>query len=134
MPVAPRRPCPGKGPRRGRCPNLLSRGVPYCDECAPYVKAQVRRYDKARDQGEQRQFLHSTTWRKIREMKLRRDPLCERHLEQGQTVAATTVHHKDGDELNNADENHESMCFGCHEAHEAKLGRRMWKRSSETIG
>ena len=133
MPQAPRRPCPGKGPRQGRCPNLLTRGEYACPECIPFVKAAIRRYDKQRDQGEQRQFLHSTVWRAIREMKLRRDPLCERHLKQGQSVAATMVHHVDGNDLNNSDENHESLCFECHEAHEAQTGRRMWKRSSESI-
>jgi 5-methylcytosine-specific restriction endonuclease McrA len=81
----------------------------------PYVKAAVRRYDQQRDQGEQRQFLHSTTWRKIRDAKLARDPLCERHLVNGDVVAAVLVHHIDGNELNNRDENHQSLCNDCHE-------------------
>ena len=89
-------------------------------ECLPYVKAAVRRYDQERDKGEQRQFLHSTTWRKIREMKLRRDPLCETHLAQGRTVAASMVHHVDGNELNNTDENHQSLCNDCHEEEHKK--------------
>lgn len=116
MPVAPRHPCVGKGPRRGRCPNLLPRGEQTCPECMPYVKAAVRRYDKQRDQGGQRQFLHSTTWRKIREAKLRRDPLCERHKAQGQAVAAALVHHKDRDETNVDEANLASLCVACHEA------------------
>jgi hypothetical protein len=52
--------------------------------------------------------------------------LCERHLGKGETVAATMVHHKDGNELNNADENHESLCNPCHE--EAEKGKR-WGRA-----
>jgi 5-methylcytosine-specific restriction endonuclease McrA len=127
MPVAPRRPCPGKGPRRGRCPNLLSKSEYACLECIPYVKQQIRRYDKARDQGEQRQFIHSMAWRRIRDAKLARDPLCEKHLKQIRDVAAYLVHHIDGNEMNNADENHMSLCNDCHEEIE-KGGR--WGRST----
>jgi 5-methylcytosine-specific restriction protein A len=116
MPVAPRRPCSGRGPRRGQCPNLIQRGQYVCGECEPYVKQAIRKYDKERDKDPQRVFLHSTTWRKVREMKLRRDPLCERHIAQGQTVAACLVHHADRDETNTADENLESLCVECHEA------------------
>lgn len=116
MPQAPKHPCPGRGPRRGRCPALIARGVSCCPECVPYVKAAVRRYDRQRDQGEQRQFLHSAAWRKIRDAKLRRDPLCERHLAQGQAVAAVLVHHIDRDETNCADSNLMSVCVACHEA------------------
>ena len=133
MPSAPRRPCSGRGPRRGNCPNLLSRGEYVCAACLPHVRAAIRRYDVERDKDPQRVFLHSTTWRKVREMKLRRDPLCERHAGKSETVAATMVHHRDGNELNNDDENHESMCRECHELHEAQSGRRTWKTSSESI-
>lgn len=96
----------------------------------PYVKQAIRRYDVERDKGDQRTFLHSTTWRKIRARKLRMNPLCERHLEQGQTVAATMVHHRDGNELHNNDENHESLCNPCHEESE-KGGR--WGRDTGAI-
>jgi len=108
------------------CPNLLSRGVPYCEACAPFVKAAIRRYDQERDKGEQRQFLHSTIWRAVREGKLRADPLCERHKAQGKDVAATLVHHRDRDQWNTIPENLESMCFECHEQeHKAeRFGRK----------
>lgn len=38
-------------------------------------------------------FHHSRKWRKIRELKLRKDPLCELCLMRGITRAATDVHH-----------------------------------------
>ena len=115
MPSAPRRPCSGRGPRRGRCANLLSPGEYACVECLPYVKAAIRRYDVERDKGEQRQFLHSTTWRKIREAHLRRCPLCAECERQGKITAASLVHHMDRDETNSADENLLSVCTSCHE-------------------
>jgi len=120
MPVAPRHPCSGRGPRRGRCRNLVGRGVGCCPECQPYVTAALARHDKERDQSEERQFIHSVVWRAIRARKLTQDPLCERHLTQGRVVPATLVHHRDGNELNNADENHQSLCNPCHEEIEAK--------------
>ena len=109
------RPCPGYGPRRGSCPNLIRGNQTCCSECAPFEKEKKRRYDKKRDESPGRQFLHSTTWRKIRAYKLSRQPLCERCLKQGQDIPATLVHHKDGNELHNHPVNHESLCVSCHE-------------------
>lgn len=48
------------------------------------------------------------------------DPLCEKHLAQGEAVAATLVHHLDGNELNNTAENFQSLCNPCHEEIEKK--------------
>jgi len=55
-------------------------------------------------------------WRATRNAKLSKDPLCERHVAMGCTIAAVLVHHKDRNELNNYDENLESLCNECHEA------------------
>jgi 5-methylcytosine-specific restriction protein A len=115
MPIAPRHPCSGAGPRRGRCPNLVARGISCCVDCLPYLKQQTRRYDVERDQTDQRKFLHSRTWRAVREMKLRRSPLCEECERQGKTTAAQLVHHRDRDETNSASENLLSLCTSCHE-------------------
>lgn len=126
MPQAPKHPCPGKGPRRGMCPNLIGRGERCCAECEPHARADVRRYDRARDQGEGRQVLHSRHWRAIREAKLARDPLCEPCLSKDRDTAAFLVHHKDRDETNNSNDNLVSMCFACHEEeHKAeRFGRK----------
>ena len=115
MPYLPRRNCPGRGPRRGSCPNLIQGSETCCPECKPYEKAKVRRYDKERDQTPGRKFLHSMAWRKIRAAKLNRDPLCQICLENGLTVPAVLVHHCDENQLNNRDENLKSLCVSCHE-------------------
>ncbi|HUX79273.1 MAG TPA: hypothetical protein VMW10_05965 [Alphaproteobacteria bacterium] len=109
------RPCLGYGPRRGGCPNLVKGIETYCPDCLPYTQAENKKYDKKRDQTPERRFLHSTTWRRIRDYKLSIDPLCERCQKQGLTVPAVLVHHKDGNELNNHRFNHESLCNACHE-------------------
>jgi len=122
MAYAPKHPCTGKGPRRGRCPNLISRGVSYCVDCQPYEKARARAYDKERDETPGRRFLHSTTWRRIAKAKLDRDPLCERCLKD---EPAVLVHHIDRNELNNVPENHKSLCT---EHHEAEHRHERWGR------
>jgi hypothetical protein len=115
MPIAPRHPCSGKGPRRGRCPNLVSRGERCCPDCVPHDKAAVRRYDAERDQTDQRKFLHSRTWRAVRLGQLCREPLCQQCSIQHRDVAAVLVHHIDENELNNCDDNLLSLCTSCHE-------------------
>ena len=115
MPRKPARPCPGVGPRRGSCPHLIRGDEKYCSDCLPFVKARDKAYDQERDQTPERQFLHSTRWRQIRENKLSQDPLCEICFLVGSTVPAVLVHHIDGDELNNEMSNLQSLCNDCHE-------------------
>ena len=114
MPYKCSRPCPGKGPRYRICPNLIRGSETCCPECKPYEKARVRQYDRERDQSPGRKFLHSTDWRKIRDAKLSRDPLCQMCQEKGLTVAAVLVHHIDENQLNNDPSNHSSLCGPCH--------------------
>lgn len=116
MPNRPPHPCPGVGPRRGRCSSLIKASESYCEECKPFVKKATREYDKKRDQTLERKFLHSRSWRKERNMYLDKHPLCERCLPIGRTVPAVLVHHKDRNELNRAEENKEALCNSCHEA------------------
>ena len=116
----PSRPCPGYGPRRGSCPNLVKGKERYCPDCLPYAQAETKEYDKKRDETPERQFLHSTTWRRIRDYKLSKNPLCERCEKQELTVPAVLVHHKDGNELHNHPVNLESLCNDCHEKEHKK--------------
>lgn len=58
---------------------------------------------------------YGSDWRKMRDQKLRRDPLCEKCAADGRIVPASVVHHRDHDERNNDPENHESLCRACHE-------------------
>ena len=114
MPERASRPCTGRGPRRGWCPNLRKANEPCCDECKPFEKKAQRKYDKKRDESPERQFLHSTPWRAITKRKLAKDPLCERCLKNGHTEPAVLTHHIDHNELNNDPDNHESLCKPCH--------------------
>jgi hypothetical protein len=123
LPRAPKRGCPGVGPRRGRCPGLVGRNERCCSDCLPHLKKEVRAYDAKRDESAERQFLHSTAWRSLRAWKLRSDPLCSRHLQEGRAIKATLVHHKDENQFNNREENLESLCHECHEVLHRK-GRR----------
>lgn len=115
MPNKPFKPCPGKGPRRGGCPNLIKAGDLCCEECMPFVKKANKEYDKQRDQTPERQFLHSRAWRKVRDMYLNMHPLCEECLSKGKTIQAYLVHHIDRNELNNSEDNLEALCDACHE-------------------
>lgn len=115
MPYKPSRPCPGKGPRYRNCRNLIKDGESCCAKCKPFEKAANRRYDRERDQTPERQFLHSTRWRKIAALKSAINPLCERCLTEGLVIQKDLVHHKDRNELNNDLHNLESLCNDCHE-------------------
>lgn len=125
MPNKPARPCPGRGPRWGSCPNLVGGDERYCAECAVYEKAAARGYDKQRGNSGERGY--DATWRKVQAMKLARDPLCEEHLKQGQDVAASMVHHiqpiETHPELRLVESNLMSLCNPCHEAKERRWGR-----------
>ena len=126
-PMAARRPCPGKGLRRGQCSNLVARGVSCCPECLPYAKATIREYDHRRGNAQERGY--DSTWAKVRAMKLAADPLCEEHLSQGHVVSAVMVHHiravETHPELRLVMANMRSLCTPCHEA--AHKGER-WGR------
>lgn len=114
-PMRSRRPCPGRGRRTASCPNLLKGSEKQCIECEPFVKQAIRKYDKARDQTPGRKFLHSTVWRRIRELKLTQNALCQMCEVEGLTVEAVLVHHVNEDQLCNEESNLMSCCQSCHE-------------------
>lgn len=70
----------------------------------------------------------SASWRKVRALKLARDPLCEDCKERGALKAATQVHHLEGlaqrPELAFVMTNLASLCSTCHAKREAKERRR----------
>lgn len=119
MPYKPSRQCPGRGPHLNRCPNVIKDKGSYCHICSEYarkaLKQHNRGYDKDRDATPERHFIHSVQWRKIRLMKLIKDPLCEECLKSEKETRAVLVHHIDGNELNNRHDNHSSVCTNCHE-------------------
>jgi 5-methylcytosine-specific restriction enzyme A len=91
MPSSPKRPCPGKGPRRSKCKNLISKSERCCQECLPHDTFLKKDYDKRRGSSADRGYDHQ--WRKVRQQKLNEDPLCEICLKEELTTLATTVHH-----------------------------------------
>ena len=124
-PYAAGRPCPGVGPRRGSCPNLIRGSERNCETCAPYVKAKNKRYDKTRGNSGERGY--DAQWAKIRARKLAKDPLCEMCMDDAVIRAAVLVHHIDGDAFNNDDDNHMSLC---HYHHEMIHGPNRWAKTT----
>lgn len=86
-PTAPKRPCPGRGSRTGRCPNLIARGVRSCPECTPFEKAAARENDRRRGGATERGY--DARWGKFRVAYLRRHPICT----CGCGGAAREIHH-----------------------------------------
>lgn len=119
MPIKPSRPCFGRGPHIRNCRNLVKGNESYCPVCLQYAKKELNQrnkvYDKERDQSQERHFIHSDQWRKIRLIKLANDPLCEPCLRLNRESIAVLVHHIDSNELNNNANNMQSMCNNCHE-------------------
>lgn len=81
--------------------------------CPKHRKAGWQDYDKARGTNTQRGY--GANWKKIRDAHLREHPLCEHCMRLGIIKQADMVHHKDGNQFNNKDSNHESLCNACHE-------------------
>ena len=57
---------------------------------------------------------YTSRWARVREMKLRRDPVCEDCTSEGRTTRAEIVHHIDGNPRHNEFENLRSLCRVCH--------------------
>ncbi|MBN8994360.1 MAG: HNH endonuclease [Rhizobiales bacterium] len=78
-----------------------------------------RRDQRSEEAQRYRPWYKLAAWRKARVVQLQRQPLCERHLERGEIVAATVVNHRTphrGDwSLFIDPSNHESTCKSCHD-------------------
>ena len=90
-PLRPSRPCPGRGPRRGTCPNLIRGSAKCCPECEPWEKRSIREYDQERGNSGERGY--DAAWQRVREWKANRDPLCEICVKQGRIRPLDKVHH-----------------------------------------
>lgn len=79
-----------------------------------------RSYDAERRKVKPWRSIYSTArWQKRRARQLVIQPLCERHLKQGQVVAATVANHKvphRGDERLFFEGELESVCKTCHDS------------------
>lgn len=90
------------------CPNLVT-GARYCITHDAMVK---KSYDESREDARDRGY--TTRWEKVRAMKLKRNPICERCEKEGRVTPAAMVHHIDGDSKHHAMDNLMSMCWPCH--------------------
>jgi len=66
---------------------------------------------------------YDSSWKKVRKLKLNRDPLCEQCAKDGVTKAANVVHHIKplGEGGKRLDENNlMSLCRNCHEILEGR--------------
>ena len=104
MPSAPPRPCTYPG----------CAGLSHQSRCELHRTERNKHYDRYRRDKEAKRFYNSDLWQKARVAKLSRDPLCAKHLERGQVVAAELVHHLDGDIYNLLPNNLQSLCNSCH--------------------
>jgi 5-methylcytosine-specific restriction protein A len=122
------RPCPGRGPRRGRCPNLI-RAESLCPECRVYEKQDVKRYDTERGNSGERGY--DARWQKVRDMKANRNPLCELCLPKIERPM-DMVHHiepiETHPELRLVMDNLLSVCAACHE----RIHDRRYRHARET--
>jgi len=114
MPRRPAKPCAQVG-----CPNKALPGKSRCEqhqaEAELRQQAAKREHDKRR--GNFRERGYTSQYDKAKAMKQKRDPLCERCLEEGKVKPMQIVHHikpiKEGGELLALD-NMMSVCRECH--------------------
>lgn len=109
MPYKPKKACTYPS-----CPNLTTKGG-RCDE---HIRKANRQYDKERGTSGERGY--DATWQKVREMKARRDPLCEECLRKGRpAMPLDIVHHikpiETHPELRLVMENLRSVCTEHHD-------------------
>lgn len=102
MPAATRRPC-----RKPGCSALHFNASGHCDKHQVEVR---QRYDAERGSAAARGY--DASWRIIRDIKLRAQPMCEG---KGCKHVARLVHHKDKNPHNNSQDNLMSVCNPCHE-------------------
>ena len=100
--------------RQFGCPELTNNPRGYCDR---HRGAGDRAYKNARTDTAEQKLYTSTRWRKLRELKLQENPLCEVCERESRITPACIVHHKTevkagGDPF--AWANLEAVCASCH--------------------
>lgn len=103
MPSKPVRPCKKPG-----CSALVSSG--YCEKHTP----KRQQYKRINDDT----FYHTQAWKKLRALKISKDPLCELCLNDGRITPGEIVHHivEVAEDMSQALvlENLQTVCRSCH--------------------
>lgn len=101
-------------------PGCSSRAAAGESRCAEHLKVQRQKeaerqeqYDRRRGTAKSRGY--GKEWRKVRDAKLRKEPLCYICRREGRITGAAVVHHRDGNPHNNNENNLMSLCRDCHE-------------------
>lgn len=101
--------------REPTCPETIT--GPYCEKHGDEAASRKAERDSeqrpsARDRGYDRH------WERVRDRYLKKNPLCARCSQMGETRAADLVHHivplPEGDRLN--PDNLQSLCRSCHQS------------------
>lgn len=101
-------------------PGCSARAMPGENRCAPHLDVQRQKESERQEQYDRRRGTaksrgYGKEWRKVRDAKLRKEPLCYICRHEGRTTAAAVVHHRDENQYNNDDDNLMSLCRECHE-------------------
>jgi len=114
---------PKKNCRFPLCPDKAIDESGYCDL---HKKKVSQDYEKTRETATQRGY--TSRWRRLRKLKLAKNPMCEcescREQPFNSPRLAHVVHHIDGDSHNNKWSNLMSMNDGCHNRLHMKQGDR----------
>lgn len=108
MPKRPKRPCRFSG-----CPNLTDSKSGYCQD---HDKQANTTYDKF-IRGYRHSERYGACWKKIRDIYIRQNPLCELCRSKGKFVSAQLVHHIKpiAEGGTNVFDNLMALCVSCHE-------------------
>jgi len=86
-------------------------------KCEKHKKIHHKKYNYDRWDNDEQTFYKTSQWKKVRELKLSMNPICERCLKEGKYTVAKVVHHiveiKDGGSRTGLF-NLESVCYSCH--------------------
>ena len=118
MPWKPLRPCNYPG-----CPNLSEQA--YCEIHRKKVKAETNsHYDKHKRDKQMYNFYNSPAWRKLRDKKIRQNPLCEECYRSGRLTKAVIVDHilpaRENQDKRLDINNLQSLCTACHNRKHSK--------------
>ena len=118
MPMQPTRACQGNGPHS--TPNGTAESGFLCKDCRERQQGSQKEYDRERSHKAHRKLYQSAAWKRLRQYKLSKNPLCElcEKKDPPRFTPATIVHHKkdhNGDTLLfYSYENLQSLCEICH--------------------